>query len=297
MAPYGKKRWLQWVVAVIVSALLTAAGCAQLAQKERELVFRIEPGTASWYDGLPRGVQEIDVPLATTEGPTHLNAWWWPAARTDAPALLYLHGSRWNLTGQLFRIRQLHDFGFSVLAIDYRGFGKSRGELPSEGSVYEDAQAAWQHLVRLQPDAKRRYVYGHSLGGAVAVELARRLSSTAVREDAAPQAAGLIVESSFTTLADVAEVVVDTRWPIRWLLTQKFDSVGKIAKVRMPVLLVHGTADSYVPARFSEALYAAAAAPKKLLLIEGASHNNSMRRGSADYRKALRELFGVAGAT
>ena len=296
MAPYGKKRWLQWAVAVIVSALLTAAGCAQLAQKERELVFRIEPGTASWYDGLPRGVQEIDVPLATTEGPLHLNAWWWPAARTDAPALLYLHGSRWNLTGQLFRIRQLHDFGFSVLAIDYRGFGKSRGELPSEGSVYEDAQAAWQHLVRLQPDAKRRYVYGHSLGGAVAVELARRLSSTAVREDTTPQAAGLIVESSFTTLADVAEVVVDTRWPIRWLLTQKFDSVDKIAKVRMPVLLVHGTADSYVPARFSEALYAAAAAPKKLLLIEGAGHNNSMRRGSADYRKALRELFGLAGA-
>jgi len=290
-----RTRWLRLTAAAVASVLLVAAGCAQLAQKERELVFRIEPGTASWYDGLPRGVQELDIPLAMAGGSAHLNAWWWPAARADAPALLYLHGSRWNLTGQLFRIRQLHEFGFSVLAVDYRGFGKSKGELPSEDSVYEDAQAAWQQLVRLQPDARRRYVYGHSLGGAVAVELAHRLRRNRHDSDV-PDAAGLIVESSFTTLGDVAEVVVDTRWPIRWLLSQKFDSVYKIAGVGMPVLLVHGTDDRYVPARFSESLYAAAAAPKKLLLIPGGTHNNSMRRGSADYRKALRELFGLPGA-
>lgn len=289
-----RARWLRLVAGTVASAALAVAGCAQLAQKERELVFRIEPGTASWYDGLPRGVHEVDIPMAAAGGEQRLNAWWWPAVRADAPALLYLHGSRWNLTGQLFRIRQLHDFGFSVLAVDYRGFGKSKGELPSEDSVYEDAQAAWRQLVRLQPDARRRYVYGHSLGGAVAVELAHRLSRD--RHDGeAPDAAGLIVESSFTTLGDVAQVVVDTRWPIRWLLTQKFDSMDKIGRVRMPVLFVHGTDDRYVPARFSEALYAAAPAPKKLLLIQGGTHNNSMRRGSADYREALRELFGISG--
>lgn len=285
----NRRTWLRAVSIAATAGMLSAAGCAQLAQKERELVFRIEPGTASWYSGLPSGVQEIDIPV---NGEQHMHAWWWPAADARAPAVLYLHGSRWNLTGQLFRIRQLHEFGFSVLAIDYRGFGKSKGELPSEETVYEDAQIAWERLVQLQPHPARRYIYGHSLGGAVAVELAHRLAR---RNAVAAGAAGLIVESSFTTLGDVAQVVVDTRWPIRWLLSQKFDSLEKIADVRLPVLLVHGTADRYVPARFTEALYAAAAAPKKLLLVEGGTHNNSMRHGAADYRSALEELFGVRG--
>lgn len=272
-----------------IALALTAGGCAQLAHKERELLFRIEPGVASWYSGLPQGVQEFDIPVATKE---HLHAWWWPAPDAGAPAVLYLHGSRWNLTGQLMRISQLRDFGFSVLAIDYRGFGKSPGELPSEASVYEDAAIAWRTLARLQPDASRRYLYGHSLGGAVAIELAYRMAGTAGNDVAG---AGLIVESSFTTLGDVAEVVVNTRWPVRWVLQQKFDSLEKIRAVRMPVLLAHGTEDRYVPARFSEALYAAATAPKHLLLIDGGSHNNSMRRGAAEYREAMRALFGLDG--
>ncbi|MGE5522192.1 MAG: alpha/beta hydrolase [Rhodospirillaceae bacterium] len=282
----SRAKWLRSLLVAAISLLVTVAGCSQLAQKERELVFRIEPGIAGWYSGLPSGVEEIEIPV---NGDQHMHAWWWPAARANAPAVLYLHGSRWNLTGQLFRIAQLHDFGFSVVAIDYRGFGKSKGDLPSEETVYQDAQAAWARLVALQPDPSRRYIYGHSLGGAVAVDLAYKLA----RLDGAPHAAGLVVESSFTTLGDVAEVVVNTRWPIRWLLSQKFDSVQKIADVRVPVLFVHGTEDRHVPARFSETLYAAAASPKKLLFVEGGTHNNSMRHGSVEYRAALRELFGL----
>jgi alpha-beta hydrolase superfamily lysophospholipase len=286
-----KARWLFMSIAAGIGGLLSAAGCAQLEQKERELLFRIEPGNASWYDGLPSGVQELEiaVPAAGTQS---LHAWWWPAA-PRAPAILYLHGSRWNLTGHLFRIAQLHEFGFSVLAIDYRGFGKSKGELPSERTVYEDARIAWKRLAELQPDPSLRFIYGHSLGGAVAVDLAHGLAQASQRSGAPAPAAGLIVESSFTTLADVAAAVSNTKWPIRWLLSQKFDSIDKIAQVAMPVLVVHGTGDRYVPARFSEELYAAAAAPKKLLLIEGATHNNSMRIGSARYRQALEELFAL----
>jgi fermentation-respiration switch protein FrsA (DUF1100 family) len=279
---------MRTALVVVTAVLLAAGGCAELAYKERELVFRVEPGTASWYSGLPSGVREIEIPVS---GQQHMAAWWWPARDAGAPAVLYLHGSRWNLTGQLFRIAQLHDFGFSVLAIDYRGFGKSKGDPPSEETVYQDAQAAWRGLTQLQPDAARRYIYGHSLGGAVAVDLAHRLASDP--GNGGRHAAGLIVESSFTTLGDVAEAVVKTRWPIRWLLSQKFDSVEKISAVRLPVLLVHGTDDRYVPARFSVALYAAAASPKKLLLVDGATHNNSMRRGAEEYRAALSELFGL----
>lgn len=303
--PTARRRIRPLIIAAI-AAVLTVAGCAQLAQKERELVFRVEPGEARWFSGMPAGIQDLDIPVKSTEGGAEgtqkLHAWWWPAADPKAPALLYLHGARWNLTGQLFRIEQLHEFGFSVLAIDYRGFGKSDGEMPSEQTVYEDALAGWERLAQLQPDAARRFIYGHSLGGAVAVDLAARLSAAggagakkgADGTSSDPLAArGLIVESSFTTLADMARALSVSWLPVGMILSQKFDSAAKIAAVRMSVLVVHGRKDRYVPARFSEKLYEAVAAPKKLLLIEGGSHNNSMRSGSAAYRKALSELFGL----
>ena len=283
-----RTRPLRLLGIVALAFALGAGGCAHLAEKERELTFRVVPGNASWYAGLPDGVQDLDIPLA--DGQEHINAWWWPVARADAPAVLYFHGSRWNLTGQLSRIRQLHEFGFSVLAIDYRGFGKSAGGVPSEESVYEDARAAWQRFAELVPDARRRIIYGHSLGGAVAVDLAASLDQADGAAD--PEAArGLIVESSFTTLVDMAKSLSYTWLPVQWILSQKFDTLGKIARVKMPVLFVHGDADRFVPARFSQALYDATRAPKRLLLVEGGSHNNSMRIASDEYREALGALF------
>jgi alpha-beta hydrolase superfamily lysophospholipase len=265
--------------------VLLPIGCAKLEQTERELVFRIEPGTARWFNGLPAGLEEVHLQSPALGTDESLHAWWWPAARKDAPALLYLHGSRWNLTGQLFRIEQLHALGFSVLAVDYRGFGQSRGALPSERSVYQDALIAWEHLARLQPEADKRFIYGHSLGGAVAVNLAHELAG-----DDRAQAAGLIVESSFTNLGDVAAAVTNTSLPVRWLLSQEFDSLSKIGEVGIPVLIAHGRDDRYVPSRFSEALFEAASEPKQLLLIEGANHNNGLRMAGSSYRQALQAL-------
>lgn len=142
-----RRRRLSLIVLASLLVLLPI-GCAKLEQTERELVFRIEPGTARWFSGLPAGVEDVQLQSPALAADESLHAWWWPAPRKDAPALLYLHGSRWNLTGQLFRIEQLHAMGFSVLAVDYRGFGQSRGPLPSERSVYQDALIAWEHLVR-----------------------------------------------------------------------------------------------------------------------------------------------------
>jgi uncharacterized protein len=289
-------RYTRWCAAAVAVAMLVGAGCAQLAEKERELTFRVVPGTASWFDGLPAGVQETDLTIEADGKPQHIHAWWWPAATENAPAVLYLHGSRWNLTGQTSRIEQLHAFGFSVLAIDYRGFGKSDGSLPSEETVYEDARVAWQRLTELQPDPSRRFLYGHSLGGAVAIDLAAWLSEKAAKEGTAVPAHGLIVESSFTTLADIAQVVTSPWLPVKLLLSQKFDSLSKVRELKMPVLIVHGAGDIYVPARFSEELYAAAPEPKKLLLVDGATHNNCMRVGSGEYLAAIHELFGLKPA-
>jgi fermentation-respiration switch protein FrsA (DUF1100 family) len=151
--------------------------------------------------------------------------------------------------------------------------------------VYEDARAAWDWLVARQPDAAKRFIYGHSLGGAVAVDLAAALGGSAAR--------GLIVESTFTTLVDIAK-----EWSFPWLplgtfMSQRFDSLSKIAKVAMPVLVVHGAVDRDVPSHFGQALYAAATSPKKLVLVENAGHGDSLGAGADQCRQALLELFGL----
>lgn len=279
------------------------ASCAVLEHTERKLLFRIEPGTAGWYHGLPGSVQELDLQPKSFKAGQNIHAWWWPAERANAPAILYLHGVRWNLTGQLFRIEQLRAAGYSVLAIDYRGFGQSHGDLPSESTVYEDARVAWERFQQLQPDPNKRLIYGHSLGGAVAIDLAAELGRDANRNHTTLPVRGLVIESTFTSLADVAAAVANTSLPVRWLLSQKFDSIDKIADIHMPLLVVHGLADTFVPSRFSEQLFAAASQPKRLLLVPGGTHNNSMALGGQDYRKAIDALMQtrpaarVAGAT
>jgi len=273
-------------LALFATAVLLASGCVNLEQKERELTFRPSHAEASWYAGLPSGVQELDLAVDSKAGAPRIHAWWWSDGDPQAPVVLYLHGARWNLTGNLNRIAQLHQFGFSVFAIDYRGFGKSDGDLPSEATVYEDARAAWNWVVAHQPDPARRFIYGHSLGGAVAVDLAASLNG---ERDGAR---GLIVESTFTNFADMTSEITRGLVP-SIMLSQKFDSVSKIARVRMPVLVVHGQGDRFVPVRFSEALYKAAPSPKRLLLVPNGSHNNSLSIGGSEYHRALIDFFGL----
>ena len=275
---------LRLLIACVALAAL-GAGCVSLESRERELTFRPSHQDAIWFGGMPAGVRELDLPVGAAPDVQKMHAWWWPAADADAPAVLYLHGARWNLTGQLRRIEQLHRFGFSVFAIDYRGFGKSEGDLPSEETVYADALAGWQWLAGKVPDAARRFIYGHSLGGAVAIDLAARLAD----EDS--QAGGLIVESTFTSLPAIAAAVTFEWLPTRLLLSQKFDSIDKIQRVRMPVFIAHGGSDRMVPPRFSKALYEAAREPKSLLVVDGATHNNAMIVGEDDYRAAIAKLF------
>jgi len=273
---------LRLALAAAVTGTLFAGGSTALRHEERQLTFEAVRDAVSLINELPAGVQELTLPVQTGE---NIHAWWWPATDPRAPALLYLHGSRSNLTDQVQRLALLRGFGFSVFAIDYRGFGRSDGDLPSEQTVYEDARAAWDWLAARQPDPGKRFIYGHSLGGAVAVDLAAALNRDA--------AGGLIVESTFTTLVDIAKEWSFPWLPLGALMTQKFDSVSKMSKVAMPVLVVHGAVDREVPSRFAQALYAAATGPKRLLLVEGGGHSDSMGTGAEQYRQALSELFGL----
>ncbi|MFO1283523.1 MAG: alpha/beta fold hydrolase [Burkholderiales bacterium] len=281
---FGRRSLRGTGIALVALVGLALAGCAVLATKERELTFRPERGTSGWFTGLPSDVQEFYLPVTGGPTPERVHAWFWPHPHPSAPTLLYLHGVRWNLTAHLRRIENLRSFGFTVMAIDYRGFGQSDGDLPSEESVYEDAHAAWRWVVEREPDAAKRFVYGHSLGTAVATHLASD-------EGGRDGLGGLILEGAFTNLPEMAAALAPSWLPIDRLVTQRFDTRSKIARVAAPVLLVHGTEDRMVPHRFSKALYDAAREPKKLVLVEGGGHYNTSWVGSAAYRQALAELF------
>jgi len=209
-----------------------------------------------------------------------LHGWYLPSPDANAPVVLYLHGARWNLTGSVTRIERWRKLGFSVFAVDYRGFGQSANVAPTEAFAYEDAEAAWDYATKLAP-GKPRYIVGHSLGGAIAAELARRH----------PEAAGLVLEATFTS---VQEMVEQSPWgflPVGLILTQKFDTLSKIGEVKMPVLIAHGTRDSIVPVAMGERLYEAAKEPKRFIKVEGAGHHNLSGAGFDQYRSAIAELF------
>ncbi|KAF1048118.1 alpha/beta hydrolase [Xylophilus sp.] len=205
-----------------------------------------------------------------------------PPTPQQTPVLLYLHGARWNVSGSAGRIRRMQQMGFSVLAIDYRGFGKSSPGLPSETTAAEDARAAWDWLGRTYP-GRPRYIFGHSLGGAIAIDLA-----SSVKDEA-----GVIVEGTFTSISDV---VSSFKWgwlPLSPLITQRFDSESKVREIGAPLLVVHGSADSTIPVRLGRKLFEAATGRKQFVVVEGGSHFNTNAVGENQYRQAVAQLFGM----
>ena len=280
------KRFFQYFLPVFALAIIIAipGGCSWIDIKQREAIFR--PVKDNWR-GYSGESDQAAIKIDVGQNGDHLAAWWMPAASKDAPALLYLHGARYNLTGSSSRIARYRALGFSVLAIDYRGFGNSSGDTPSEETAYEDARTAWDHLIELTP-ASRHYVYGHSLGGAIAIDLARDNK----------QVDGLILESTFTSIRDLAKSFSWGWLPVELILTQRFDSLDKIAGVEAPTLIVHGKDDRLVPVTMSEQLYAASkATKKKLLVVDGAGHSNIAWSSSFDHvRHAVHAFFGVGAA-
>lgn len=279
----------RWIAAAVV-AVMGVTGCNTFDAWQRKTIFSVATD-GRWHQEPTRGTEEFDIALANGD---KVHAWYWKSPDPKAATVLYLHGARWNLNGSAFRFDNWTEMGFSVLAIDYRGFGKSTNRLPSENTAYEDGLAALKELAKRQPDPSKRFVYGHSLGGAVAVHLA------AYNVKAEPFA-GLIVESSFTSIADMVRTL---RWGwipgLPALVTQQFDSRGKLSKVDTPLLLIHGTADGFVPLRMSEELLKAATAVpdgyRRLVKIEGGNHSGRRGLADKDYRDPIRAFVRDAGA-
>jgi fermentation-respiration switch protein FrsA (DUF1100 family) len=258
----------------------TAAGyvlaCAVLYGMQRYLVF--EPDTTLRAAPEDFAFAVHDVLIAGDPGQT-LHGWWVPAGGAGAKVVLYLHGNDGNVSTNMRGIAPLRDLGHSVLLIDYRGYGESGGGFPTERGVYRDAQAGWDYLVgeHKVPPADI-VIYGHSLGGAVAIELALHH----------PEAAGLVVESGFTSIRDM--VKLESRYaavPVGLLLTQNFDSIHKVGRLALPVLYIHGTADEIVPFEMGKKLYEATPAARGFVSVPEGRHEDNAVKGGAELRSAI----------
>ncbi len=271
-----------------IALAASVGGCATLDTWQRKAIFQHERAasdTRFHAVAPPDDTEVIDLVLAN--GDT-VHSWYRQVA-ADAPTVLFLHGARRNLNGSQHRIDRLAGLGLNVLAIDYRGFGRSTALLPSEETALQDAHAALDELIRRQPDARKRFVYGYSLGGAVAIALAAERDGLA----------GVIVESSFTS---ISELVRASRWGwvpfVSAAVTQEFDSRSRIARVNEPLLLVHGTADGVIPHTMADDLMAAATTVqpgfKRLVKIEGAGHRGAPFADRESFDRALREFVSLA---
>ncbi len=279
------------LILALFAALALLAGCATLDEKQRVWIF--QPSDRSWSGGTyaAEGMDDvwIDFPSAITKEPVRLHGLWAPhenfTHRSDAPVMLYLHGARWNVTGSAMRIRRMQELGFSVLGIDYRGFGRSTNDLPSEKMAIEDARAAWDWLGQKYP-GRPRYIFGHSLGGAIAISLAAQVNDEK----------GTLVEGTFTSIPDVVSTFKWGWLPVSLLITQRFESVKHVAGIGSPLLVVHGSEDRLIQPDLGRRLYEAAQGPKRFVLVEGGSHHNTNSVGQGQYREALEALFGLDDA-
>jgi hypothetical protein len=226
-----------------------------------------------------------------------IHGWWIPPAPLKEPdrnaknpsrpqVILYLPGRGGNKGNNLWRIKGFHNLGLATFAIDYRGYGQSKGDFPSESQFYADSQAAWNYLTQVRNiPPEQIIVYGESLGGAVALDLA-------VKQ---PNAGGLVMQSTFTSLEEAVNRI-DYRFrffPINWILTQRFNSIEKMRSLQVPVLLIHGTADPVVPYDMSQRLYQAAPQRKELLLIPQGGHFQIYRRDGKSHLEAISKFFGA----
>lgn len=266
---------------------MLVSGCAWWDAKERELVYRPAPGRPADFAGLKAGdsMYTLKVRGEQSGKPETLALWWMPAADPQAPTLLYLHGTFRSLYKNHPKMEALRDAGVSVLAVDYRGWGDSEPIIPSEESILADADVAWVELMQRQPDPKKRIIFGHSMGGGVAIDLASRKR---YRTDYG----ALIVESTFTSLPDVAASVGAYGVVASWITRQRFYSDQKIAKVDAPILMMHGDRDKTVPVELGRKLRdAARPGSVRWVEISGGSHSQLHKEAPGIYREAVRSIL------
>jgi fermentation-respiration switch protein FrsA (DUF1100 family) len=209
---------------------------------------------------------------------TKLHGWFFPLPG-NKPVILFCHGNAGNISHRLHNIQKLLNKGFQVFIFDYRGFGKSDG-CPSREGVYLDGLAAYDYLrnnLGIPPD--RIILFGRSLGGAVATEIAIKRKANR-----------LILESAFTSTKAMARTM-----PLFTLLSPflpaHYNNLEKIKAITIPKLIIHGNRDEIIPFTMGEQLFEAGSEPKAFYAIEGAGHNDTWIIGDSKYFETLKQFI------
>ncbi|MBN1268262.1 MAG: alpha/beta hydrolase [Kiritimatiellae bacterium] len=217
-----------------------------------------------------------DVAFVAEDG-CRLHGWWIPHERARGTVIV-CHGNAGNIGDRVWLASDFHRLGLNVFLFDYRGYGLSRG-LPTEQGTYRDARAAFEVVRARYADAETPpvLVYGESLGGAVAIQLAGDKPIRAV-----------IVQSCFTSTIEMGRVLYP--WlPVKWFCRWRYDSTEKVARLTMPKLFAHSREDELVPFEMGQRLYGLAAEPKEFVELSG-GHNDAGWDVTPAYWKALQDF-------
>jgi fermentation-respiration switch protein FrsA (DUF1100 family) len=270
-------KWMSILQTAGCVLILVALCAVFLMACESKIIYHPYKYPEGIWDPSSYNIQVEDIFFQAQDG-TQLHGWYIPSPNAQA-TLLWFHGNAGNLTHRVENIQQLKPLNINIFIFDYRGYGKSEGS-PSEKGIYQDSQAAYDVLIREKNVSPQRlFLFGRSLGGICAVEVASR-----------NPAAGLILESVFTSARDMAGKVFPLL-PIRWAIRSKFDAEKKVPHLKLPKLFLHGTEDEVVPYELGRKLYSAAANPKEFYDIEGAGHNDTYIMGGGAYYAALNRFI------
>ena len=266
------KRLLR-LVAVTV-AVVYAVICLAVYLFQAKLVYFPE----RQIEATPKQIRlEYEPVTLQTEDGIKLSAWFVPAQPARG-AVLFCHGNAVNISHLLDSIEIFHRLRLSTLVFDYRGYGQSEGA-PSEEGTYRDAEAAWRYLVEQRGIAPNQIVIsGRSLGGSVAAWLGNRHPSAA-----------LIIESSFTSIADIGAATY-RYLPVRLLSRFEYNTAESLRKVRSPVLIIHSRKDELIPYSHGMELFRSAHDPKAFLEITG-DHNSGFLTSGALYEEGIQKFL------
>lgn len=273
------KSWVTRTVFVLRAlAICYIAAVALLYVYQRELIYfpdarKVLPSEA----GLVGVREEI---IATPDG-ERLVAWWSPP-RPGMPVVVDFQGQGGAPSHRVHRIRPFVAEGYGILTLSYRGYGGSTGK-PSERTLVADGDLAIDWLKARGFAENRIVIFGESLGTGVAVQVA-----------ASRSVAGLILDSPYSSLADVAQGRFPLV-PVRWLMLDRFDSLAHIPRVKAPIFIFHGDRDTIVPYELGQRLYAAATSPKEFMTIPGGFHTVPFEDGPWQRIKAFLDRFRTAG--
>ena len=227
-------------------------------------------------------LEYTDVFFRAEDG-TRLHGWYLPGD-AGRPVVVFCHGNAGNISHRVDNLRLLRQLGLSVFIFDYRGYGQSEGKASEAGS-YSDMRGALRWLRGKGWQSRQMIYFGRSVGAAVALQLALEQPP-----------AGLVLESPFTSIKAMGRHHYPLLWLLAgWALTARYDNLGKISSLQVPLLIFHGERDHIVPHAMARKLFQQALGEKAFYSIPGAGHNNTYEVGGSAYwqrwQDFLRQLF------